>query len=100
MSARPAITPDQESCSKRNNRSPLKVLRQNKVIGLAIGERSLLAAELTAGDKPAARQLAEFVYPDGVSTQNPDALGKALGEFLSANGFTAKTAVVGLPARW
>jgi hypothetical protein len=78
----------------------LKVLRQNKVIGLAIGERSLLAAELTAGDKPSARQLAEFVYPDGLSTANPDALGKALGEFLGANGFTAKSAVVGLPARW
>jgi hypothetical protein len=78
----------------------LKALRQNKVIGLAIGERSLLAAELTAGDKPTARQLAEFIYPDGVSPQNPAALGKSLGEFLKANGFTAKSAVVGLPARW
>jgi hypothetical protein len=78
----------------------LKVLRQNKVIGLAIGERSLLAAELTAGDKPTARQLAEFVYPDGASFQNPQTLGKALGEFLKANGFTAKAAIVGLPARW
>jgi Tfp pilus assembly protein PilN len=80
--------------------SPLKPSRQNKVIGLAIGETSLTAAEVVAGDRPASRLLAEFVYPAGVSITEPAALGAALGQFLKENDFTAKAAVVGIPARW
>jgi hypothetical protein len=78
----------------------LKPLRLNKVIGLSIGERSLMAAEVNLGEKPGVSLLAEFVYPDGVSTQQPDALGAALGDFLRDKKFTTKAAVVGLPARW
>ena len=78
----------------------MKPLRFNKVIGLSVGEKSLMAAEVNLGEKPEVKLLAEFVYPDGVSTQQPDALGAALGDFLRDNKFTAKAAVVGLPARW
>jgi hypothetical protein len=78
----------------------LKPLRLNKVLGLSVGEKSLLAAEVVAGDRPDVKRLAEFVYPDGISPQNPEALGKALGDFLRDNKFTAKNAVIGLPARW
>jgi hypothetical protein len=45
----------------------LKPPRYNKVIGLSLGETSLLAAEVAAGDKPAIKHVAEFVYPAGVS---------------------------------
>jgi hypothetical protein len=78
----------------------LKPLRLNKVIGLSIGERSLLAAEVVAGERPEVARLAEFVYPDGISPQQPAELGTALGAFLRENKFTAKSAIVGLPARW
>jgi hypothetical protein len=78
----------------------LKPLRLNKVLGLSVGEKSLLAAEVIAGDRPEVKRLAEFVYPEGISPQNPGALGAALADFLRDNKFTAKNAIVGLPARW
>lgn len=68
---------------------------------MAIGERSMLLAEIiSAADKPEARHLAEFEYPAGTSPQEPQALGEALGEFLRQKQFTARQAVVGLPAKW
>ncbi len=81
---------------------PLRInkVKAGKVLGLAIGERSLLAAEITPGDRPAVRLLHELVYPQGVSLAEPAALGEALSAFLRDKKFTAKSAVVGLPARW
>jgi hypothetical protein len=78
----------------------LKALRHNKAVGLAIGERSLLAAEMTAGEPPQARRLAEFIYPPGTSLDQPAELGEALGQFLREKDFSARCAVIGLPARW
>jgi hypothetical protein len=78
----------------------LKPLRLNKVLGLSVGERSLFAAEVVSGDRPEVKRLAEFVYPDGMSPLEPAALGALLGEFLRDQKFTARSAVVGLPARW
>ena len=71
-----------------------------KVLGVAIGERSLLVAEVVAGDRPEVKRLAEFVYPEGISPHKPEELGTALAEFLRENKFSAKSAVFGLPARW
>jgi hypothetical protein len=78
----------------------LKPLRLNKVIGLAIGESSLTVAEVVPGDRPSIHRLGEFVYPAGTSIATPAALGAALGEFLRKSDFSAKTAVIGIPARW
>ncbi len=78
----------------------MKPLRFKKVVGLAIGERSLLAAEVVAGDRPEVRQVAELVYPEGISTDQPEELGKLLLQLMKENSFTAQNAVVGLPARW
>ncbi len=79
----------------------MKPSRLNKVLGLALGERSLLAAEVAnAAAGPEVRRAAEFVYPDGLSTKDPAALGAALAAFLKDGGFSARAAVVGLPARW
>jgi hypothetical protein len=78
----------------------LKALRLKKVLGLAIGDRSLLAAEVVAGEPPVLKQLAEFVYPQGMSLDEPATLGAALGDFLRENQFTAKTVIAGIPARW
>ena len=80
----------------------MKPLRLNKAIGLALGERSALVAEVAAGgaDRPAVRAVGEFAYPDGVTIQHPAELGAALGAFLRDQKFAARSAVVGLPARW
>jgi hypothetical protein len=88
----------------------VKESRYNKVLGLAIGERSILAAEVATGAAggapPEVRRLAEFPLPAEASlggsaaAVDPAALGKALGEFLREQKFTSRPAVVGLPARW
>ena len=83
----------------------MKPLRLNRVIGLALGEQSALVAEVAAapgkgGGPPQVRRVAEFRYPDGVTPAQPAELGAALLPFLRDGSFTAKSAVVGLPARW
>ena len=80
----------------------MKPLRLNKAIGLAIGEQSLLAAEVVAsGDgQPEVRKVAEFRYPAGITPAQPAELGAALATFLRDEDFSARNAVVGLPVRW
>jgi hypothetical protein len=78
----------------------LPVSRQKKLLGLALGEKSLLAAEVSAGPRPRVQRVAELVYPEGVGPQQPKELGAALAEFLKQNDFSAKQAVVGIPVKW
>jgi len=82
-------------------------LRHKKLLGLALGEKSLLVAEVIAGEKAEVRRVGEFVYPEGLAPQqavetegSAQALGKALAEFLKQGDFTVRQAVVGIPARW
>lgn len=72
----------------------------NKLLGLSLGDRSLLIAEVSHGEKASVRKLAEFIYPVGTSLAEPAALGKALGEFLRTQGFSTKAAAMGIPAKW
>jgi len=79
----------------------LKPSRYKKLLGLAVGERSMLIAEVAgAGDRPDVRQLAELTYPAGVSLDHPAELGKALAALLREKRIGTSDAVVGLPARW
>ncbi len=78
----------------------MKPPRHHKILGISLGEQSLLAAEVTQGEKLEVKRLAEFVYPAGVSFAQPAALGAAFAEFLRSKQFTAKSAVVGIPAKW
>jgi Tfp pilus assembly protein PilN len=78
----------------------LKPPRRKKVLGLAIGDRSILVAEVVAGEQPQVTRLGELAYPEGVSPSTPELLGKLLGDFLREREFTARVAMVGLPARW
>jgi hypothetical protein len=78
----------------------LSRVTQKKLIGLALGEKSLLAAEVADGERPQVQRLAEWVYPEGVSPQQAEPFGKGLAEFLKQNEFSARHAVVGLPAKW
>jgi hypothetical protein len=78
--------------------------RARKVLGISVGERGLLVAQVSAGVGPAhgpqVCKIAEFSYPPGVSLDDGEALGTALREFLRAGGFSAGRAVLGVPAKW
>jgi hypothetical protein len=78
----------------------LKRVKRKKVLGLAMGEKSLLVAEVSAGETPHLSRMAEFVYPQGATPADAETVGKALGQFLRDNEFSARAAVVGLPAKW
>ena len=63
----------------------------------------MMAVEVAApaeGGRPRATLLREFVYPEGMSFAAPQPLGEALGAFLREQNFSARSAVVGLPAKW
>ncbi len=79
----------------------MRVTRRSKLLGLTFGERALLIAEVSDGDRATVRRVGEFVFPDqSTLEENAAALGKALGEYLEREGFSARAAIVGLPARW
>ncbi len=71
-----------------------------KVLGIAIGENSLLAVEVVFGPRPLVRRLAEFVYPAALPPERLGELGEALRKFLRDHDLTANSAVVGIPASW
>jgi hypothetical protein len=75
--------------------------RAKRLLGITVGERSLLIAEV-ANDPDAVRvtHTVEFPYPPEANLENPHRLGKALEPFLKWHGFSARRAVFGVPAKW
>ncbi|HDZ22037.1 hypothetical protein LCGC14_0467570 [marine sediment metagenome] len=72
-----------------------------KMLGLAVAERSMIAVEVVAvGGQYRAVRAATFVYPDQASLDSPAQLGKAIKQFLRAEGFSARRCVIGLEAKW
>jgi Tfp pilus assembly protein PilN len=79
----------------------LKPTRRKKVLGIALGERSLMAAEVvTAGEQPQVTAVGELVYPEGIAVTSTEELAKLLAGLLRERGFTARQAMIGLPAKW
>ncbi|MCL2639795.1 MAG: hypothetical protein FWD53_03025 [Phycisphaerales bacterium] len=75
-----------------------------KILGLAIGPKSLLFAELTpkkggGGGKPFIQRLAEFPFPEKLSFATPIELGQAVAKFLAKEKIATRDVVIGLPAR-
>jgi hypothetical protein len=71
-----------------------------KILGLAVGQRSFLIAEVThKGGRHAVTHVGEFVFPEGTALSAPERLGQALRQFLKSKQFTAKEVVIGLPAK-
>jgi Tfp pilus assembly PilM family ATPase len=67
---------------------------------MAVSQKSILIAEV--GGKAGAwsvQHLAEFVFPEGVSLDQPVELGQALKQFLRGEKFSTREAVIGLPAK-
>ena len=72
----------------------------NKVLGLAVGQKNILVAEVTSkGGRYAVSAAGEFVFPDGTALSSPEKLGAALRDFLKSNRFSARGAIIGLPAK-
>lgn len=72
-----------------------------RILGLDIEEHSILAAELRVDrEQYELRRTAEFVFPEDISFDEPDRLGQLLRQFLRKNHFSAKNAVLGIPAKW
>lgn len=78
----------------------MKALGNKKLLGLALGESSLLVAEVYGGEKPQVKKLAEMPYPEGITLAQPVELGKALGHFLKEQDFQSRSAVIGVPVKW
>ncbi len=74
--------------------------RSGKILGLAIGQKSILFAEVGGkADAWSVQHVAEFTYPDGLSLEKPVELGQALRAFLKTQKFSTRDAVIGLPAK-
>jgi hypothetical protein len=78
------------------------VRRSGTVIGVALGERECSVAEVAESKSGAVSvvRVGTFAYPAGVTVDQSQALGEALGKFMKGAGFGGGKAVVGLPARW
>lgn len=78
-----------------------KMTIPKRFMGLAIEEGEMLAADIRQdGELFHVERTARMVFPEGISFDNPGAMGKILGQFIDENQFTAKKAVIGLPAKW
>src|SRR4051794_67410 len=80
----------------------MKPTRHNKMLGIAVGEKSMLVSEVQSiSDAPQVTKAAEFTYPQGTTlAKDVPAIGAALGMFLKEHGFGARIAMFGLPAKW
>lgn len=72
----------------------------NKILGLAVGHRSIVIAEVaTKGDHHVVNRCAEFVFSEGLTMSSPGRMGEELHNFLRTHQFSSKDAVFGLPAK-
>ncbi len=77
------------------------MFRRRKMLGLAVTSRSITAVEVVAANAGGrASRAAEFVFPDGLTLQQPLPLGKALRRFLRREGFSASRCLIGMAANW
>jgi hypothetical protein len=78
-----------------------KLIKPKRFVGLAVEENAILAADVRCEkDSFLVSNTKYFVFPEGVDFKDPVGLGKALGQFLQENKFTARKAIIGIPAKW
>lgn len=74
---------------------------RGRTLGLALEEGAILAVEIRQSARGATlERRGEFAVPQDLSIESPERLGEALREFLRHSRFSARAAVIGLPARW
>ena len=73
----------------------------SSVLGVALGRTRLRVAQMRIrGGRQSVDAAEEFVYPEGLSLETPEKLGRALRALLRQRGITTRRAVLGLPAEW
>lgn len=71
------------------------------ILGLAVDDCGVVAAELQVRQgRTEVRRAGEFSWGQGFTPDNARAMGLQLRQFLREQGFSARRAVVGLPAKW
>jgi len=71
-----------------------------RLLGLVIGHKAIVIAELSAGKPSRVVRHDRYEWPAELSLDKPQELGKALGEYLRSQRYAVKQVVVGLPGRW
>jgi hypothetical protein len=74
--------------------------RTERLLGITIGERALVVAEVPAVSGAGAVRTAEFAYPADLTLENDWELGRELGNFLARRRFSARQVILGVPAKW
>jgi hypothetical protein len=78
-----------------------KLIKPKRFVGLAVEENAILAADVSCEkDSFLVSNAKNFIFPEGVDFKDPEGLGKILGQFLQENKFTARKAIIGIPAKW
>lgn len=76
-------------------------LSGKQVLGLAVEPGAIAAVQVQrAGTRSQVVRAATFTLPESATIENPDSFGPAFSQFLRDNQFSAKRAVIGLPAAW
>ncbi len=79
----------------------MKTIRNHKLLGIAVGDKAMLVAEVSCtGNRCEVAAAGQFSFGPGQSLQQPEALGHSFAEFLKERGFSTRKAVFGLPAKW
>jgi len=79
----------------------VKTIRNNKLLGIAVGDKAMLVAEVSCtGNRCEVAAAGQFNFGPGQSLQQPELLGQNFADFLKERGFSSRKAVFGLPAKW
>ncbi len=76
------------------------MMGKRRSLGLALGERRIVAAEVrSARGRHEVVRVAELAFPEGVTWDDPVAVGGCLGRFLREQRLP-RAGTIGIPARW
>lgn len=77
------------------------MLGNQTILGMAIDDSGIVAAEVcTRSGRREIRHTGVFEFEEKLSQGNAKVLGQKLRQFLRANHFSSRRAVVGIPAKW
>ncbi len=77
------------------------MLGTRTILGLAIDEFGIMAAEVSAhGGRPEIRHVGQVKFDDKLSSENMNERAGQLKQFLRTNRFSSKHVVIGIPLKW
>ena len=77
------------------------MLGTRTLLGLAVDEFGMMAAEVAVRTgRPQVRRVGQWAFPEPLGPDSAGQLGQQLKQFLRANHFSSKSAVIGMPTKW